>query len=362
MKLFAPGYVNENRQIFLDIAKVLSILFMVWVHAFEYTGVLEGVGKVVVASSYAEFVNEVLGGIFAAPVFMFCMGLGVAYSKRSTPQYLAQRGVNLFIQAWLLNVARNLPILVFFILFGIEEIKGYLFKELITIDILHLAGISFLLFAFLLTLKISARNIFIISIFLSIFSSFSFGFRMDEFLLVREVISLFVGVSGDNFLDAFPLFSWFIFIACGYYFADFLKRCADLNKLMSVIFVLSWTLFLPAFIYFYTKDKMVYSALEISFYHMGIFGAFHTLCGVFAFVSLCYFISKILPNFITALCVKISNNITLIYWLQWIFILWFLFVLKLNEFSGTIAALVVFILSVVLANTFGAKTAAKIEK
>ena len=69
--VFSKDEVNTGRQIELDIAKGFAILFMIWVHTAETFSAGTGLGY--------EIVDNFLGGPFAAPVFMVCMGIGMRY-------------------------------------------------------------------------------------------------------------------------------------------------------------------------------------------------------------------------------------------------------------------------------------------
>jgi uncharacterized membrane protein len=96
---FGAEPVNNGRQPELDMAKGLAIVFMVWTHVFEELSPgSEGV--------MVMLVRNILGGPFAAPIFMICMGIGISYSKKSSPQKLLHRGIGLFGTGLLLNMFR----------------------------------------------------------------------------------------------------------------------------------------------------------------------------------------------------------------------------------------------------------------
>ena len=68
----------------LELAKGFAIIFMIFVHVFE-----EGRESIVQNDSTTIFLGqqiEFLGGAPAAPLFMFCMGVGFAYSKAKSSQ------------------------------------------------------------------------------------------------------------------------------------------------------------------------------------------------------------------------------------------------------------------------------------
>lgn len=76
--LFNSEKVNTERQLELDIAKALSIIFMVFVHCIIICEYL----NYSLSDAYTIIVQYILGGPCAAPVFMFCMGVGIIYSKK----------------------------------------------------------------------------------------------------------------------------------------------------------------------------------------------------------------------------------------------------------------------------------------
>jgi uncharacterized membrane protein len=79
LELFSNEKINTGRQVELDIAKALSIIFMIFLHTLM---VVKGF-NFNLSPTYDFLITNVLGRPFAAPVFMFCMGVGVVYSRHS---------------------------------------------------------------------------------------------------------------------------------------------------------------------------------------------------------------------------------------------------------------------------------------
>ena len=79
--LFSTDKINTNRQTELDIAKGFSIIFMIFIHTITIAMLFENT----VSDAYYVIVGSILGGPFSAPVFMFCMGIGIIYSRNSQP-------------------------------------------------------------------------------------------------------------------------------------------------------------------------------------------------------------------------------------------------------------------------------------
>lgn len=58
----------------MDLMKVISIVFMIFIHTFE-------IGNIDLSHGIGYFLDSISGAQYAAPVFMFCMGGGIAYSR-----------------------------------------------------------------------------------------------------------------------------------------------------------------------------------------------------------------------------------------------------------------------------------------
>ena len=72
-----PIKPSKDRQVELDIAKFLAILFMILNHCLMVTkGFNNSISK-----ATDMIIGHLLGCPFSAPVFMFCMGVGIVYSR-----------------------------------------------------------------------------------------------------------------------------------------------------------------------------------------------------------------------------------------------------------------------------------------
>ena len=148
-RLFGQDEVNTGRQVNLDLAKDIAIVFMILSHMLEYsqTGVAKGL-------PYA--ITFIGAHPFGAPVFMLCMGIGVTYSRhRNDPAALCRRGVRLFLAAYALHLVRALGVLAAGAATGRPgAMAGWALGEALIIDILQFAGLSCLLLGLLLRLRI----------------------------------------------------------------------------------------------------------------------------------------------------------------------------------------------------------------
>ena len=88
---FAKDTINLGRQKELDIAKGIAVIFMVLCHGLE---IMSWFFDPEISYEISYFILDVvLGGSFAAPVFMFCMGLSFAYSRKSDAGDMFRRAV-----------------------------------------------------------------------------------------------------------------------------------------------------------------------------------------------------------------------------------------------------------------------------
>ena len=113
-----------------------------------------------ISPSYGFIVGNVLGRPYAAPIFMFCMGVGIVYSRRSQWDIMVKRGITLFLLGILVNVFEFfLPYYVCGTLLGswdIFPIAGGLL--LFCVDILAFAGLSFILMGILKKFELSNKK------------------------------------------------------------------------------------------------------------------------------------------------------------------------------------------------------------
>ena len=72
MNFLADKKVNTGRQKELDIAKALAIIFMIFCHVIVFASF----SNISITLGFEMILNQT-AAIIAAPVFMFCMGIGL---------------------------------------------------------------------------------------------------------------------------------------------------------------------------------------------------------------------------------------------------------------------------------------------
>ena len=343
--LFDKNKVNTSRQVELDIAKAFSIIFMVLSHCLLISYFISDS----TSSVFKTFVNFILGGPCAAPVFMFCMGVGIVFSRKSQPVLMIKRAIRLLFADYFINIIKFLiPFFIagFFINeWDILDIYGGLI--IFVNDILAFAALSLILLAIFKKFNFSYKKILFIAILMSVFGSFLRNMDFNN-PMMNIFIGYFIGTKID--FSYFPLFNWFIFPAFGILYGDYFSRCLDKNK-----FFKFWPIFLLVSILFFVSTTIIPNAFlsnECSYYFMTTLDAVFCLIYIHGNLGFCHWISKFLPEKIRGMFTFLSKNITTIYLLQWFlipfsFLLIFLFYdnFVFTELSIILAAFIILILS-----------------
>ena len=125
------------------------------------------------SEGYTFVFSNLLGRLGAAPVIMFCMGVGMVYSTKSSSERMIRRGINLVILGVLVNLLQFfLPCLVTGILLGEWTIfpiaKGLM---LFRVDFLAFAGMTFILMGFAQRLDLTSGALITFALFFSVVGS-----------------------------------------------------------------------------------------------------------------------------------------------------------------------------------------------
>ena len=372
-KLFSDQNVNSGRQAELDLAKCLAIFFMIFLHCYFATSYFENT----ISVGMQRAVSQLFGGPFAAPVFMFAMGVGMVYSKNQEPAYFIKRGIKLIQLGFFVNIGE---FFVPYFLAGNLLENWELFPIangllLFCIDILAFAGLTFILVGVLKKLKISAKGMVIVSLILSLIGTFTrfhdFDSNFQNLIAgcfigstklpanIGDVPNLlagyFIGSAGG--FTAFPLFNWFIFPAVGLLFGEYYIRCNDKVKLLRfwplglvisvAYFIISW--FLP---HGFLSEMHLY-------YFMTTLDAMFCLMCIYGVIGVCYVLSQHLPEGTVSFFSKISSNLNTIYVIQWfiipmtyVFIVYYIEGIVFGDLSLVVIALLEMVASTLLASGY----------
>ena len=309
--------INTGRQGELDVAKALAIPYMVIVHVYEEMSVVDyGVRP----DSLLRGVIEFLGGPLAAPVFMFAMGVGMVYTRHRNPRAFALRGLRLLLAGYLLNlVVWGIPYL-------LASLRGHLWSgwtwidSLCMVDILHFAGMSFLLMALLMRLKVGRYGIVAVALSLQALGTLLLH-RFDALPgVARYAVSLVFYTSPNVY---FPLSLWFVYPAFGILFGEFLQTVPDKRKMYNRLALGSAALLAGvSLVMVLTGWNLLdnFALADDSYYMQRIPVSLWTLSVIGLQLFICYRISLCLHGWLQRMTGAVARRLNLIYIVQWLII------------------------------------------
>ena len=313
---------NKTRQVELDLAKALAIVFMVFVHTYEAHWFLENSEEG--AGYIAAWIIEFLGGVPAAPLFMLAMGVGVVYSRRSTSVTYLKRAAQIFGLGILVNFFQQwVPI---FLRPNTAEEFAANAHSIIATDIYSFVTVAFLYFAFLKTTKhpipIAAATLVICMI----ISDITYPNSIDTGnVWVDSIIGIFIRTNEYSY---FPFFTWALWPLLGYLFGQLLIRTEDKMKMYGIITATGVAALIIATIVINRNpdDLIINSLTEANMDDVGLYYAMDTWNLLWSYGALAiemfilYLVVKLTKNKIPALFSYMSKHIMSIYVIQWIYI------------------------------------------
>lgn len=347
--LFATDKINLGRQKELDMAKAFSIIFMVFVHVFLIALYFNNS----FSKGYKLIFDDILGGPAAAPIFMFCMGVGVVYSRHSQWNVMIKRGIMLMLLGIFVNFFEYiLPWFYSGILLGnwntFDIFGGLIIFE---VDILAFAGLSFIMMGIFKKINLSNKQLLIFAIILSILGSF-LNFIEFHNVVLDILFGYFIGTNVA--FTAFPFFNWFIFPISGLIWGQYFIRVKDKERFFKFwpILIIVSLIYIILYSQFVVFDITTSSNIDGFYYYMDIIDVIFCLVFAHGMIGLCYKLSKHSSEKITKAYSILSSNITLIYLAQWFFIpliiIFLVYLFKNIVFTDllcTIISIVVLILS-----------------
>ncbi len=317
-RVFHDLPLNTGRQRELDLARAVVIFFLAFIHI-----TIECSTDEALCGGIPYLFDTVIGGSFSAPMYMFVMGVGMFYTKKSTPKDYCVRGAKILGLSYILNICRYLiPSLIGYAITGekAKYIQPLIYKVLGN-DILTFAGIAMIILAGLIAIRTPRWVMLIIA-----FGSSALGTVLNGIDVKNDFGNIFLGYligtedAAGNVLSDFPILNWMIFPIIGYLFGSVLVKVKDKK-----LFYLSFSPICAIFTIFYyiygIKNEIgMFGEGQNCYYHMIFRDAIASLTLVLGLIGIYYFLSLILPKCIMTLAGNISKNITAVYFIHWIFV------------------------------------------
>lgn len=233
--MFSKEEINTGRQVEFDYLKGLFIPMILFIHAFQMLG---GAAAQVPVYQVIYMIATMTG----SAIFMFVLGLGTTYSKRTNAQ-LVQSGVRLLIYELLWNVlALGLPMILGQLLrglFGLETAWAVTWERLpmmvAYINVFFIAGISYLLLALLRQINTPTWAYFVLALVFILVNPFLYMNDKSTGIEVLDyVLTMFAG--GRPAVSLCCL-THIPYVLLGVGFGRILRKTSDKGRLYRMIAV-----------------------------------------------------------------------------------------------------------------------------
>ena len=308
---------STKRLFEIDAVKFFAIIFMICEHVYERFSAFDYSGTM--PNTFYRNLIEFTGGPLAAPVFMFCMGIGMVYTRHDKPSEFIRRGIKLIITGDLLNFFRQtIPML---IASALEIETGFsLIGGLLNVDILPFAGMAYITVGLMKRLRLSSYQMLILAGLLQAGGIWATKLNISSVAAATLVGLLLPG--GDHV--AFPLTLWLIYPVLGIIFGTRIQETEDRGELYKKIFIPSAVFFADysmTLIFFGYDLRTFYALCNGSYYDQTLLHTLWILPLILIAVSICFLVLRVfemkLPGRFMTYC---STNLTCIYITQWLLI------------------------------------------
>jgi len=326
-RAFGPLLTTGGRLRFLDLARGLAIVFMV----FQHVQIMFAVGSGEDSALGVTFL--LLGTAPAAPVFMVAMGFLLGSSTRSGVRSGVVRGLQLFALGYVLNLVRfAVPLLVRGDPHAVDVFGGTWWGAFFEIDILQLAGLSLIVLGPVKRYVRDPRLVLALAATVAIVAPLLWGAGggnvvLDPLWGVGEWVS-------------FPLFPWLAYPLLGLALAGFAGRATSAPRLMRG-WALSGACAALAGVALLPFAPGPAGILAFGDYYRSGLPAQLLLAGfVLLWLPFLWWLDgrlswRLVPRYLTSL----SRNITAVYLIQWALIGWLAIGLGVFDQPSWVAAL-----------------------
>ena len=317
-ELVADEPVNRGRQLDIDIAKAEMVLMLPFIHC-----IIECTSDEGLCSGIPYLFDTIIGGPFSGPMYLFAMGMCLVYSHRQTPELWLRRGVTLLGVFYLSNTCRILiPYLIGYKISGDREhFLDPLFYRWLGNDVLLFAGLAIITIAVFRYLRLSNKAMFGIAALMTV-SATLIGDLDTHSMFGNIFLGYFVGTDDATgyVVSDFPVLTWLIFPVAGYLFGKVHIRIRDKSafyRIVSPIAILIPLVYFPIGIHY---GWGMFGEGQNCYYHMMIWDVAVCLFLDIGMLGVWHLLSQYMGNSIKGMLYEVSNNITAIYCIHWVFV------------------------------------------
>ena len=299
--------VNKARQRELDIAKGFIIILMSLSHAIEILGWF--------------FAPEGADGFFwygfdmlikgTAPVFIFCMGISLCYSRKQSASDIFRRALNMAGLVVLLETFRTLiPCFLEWLIFRDLDSIEYAYQFL-CVDILQFATMALLAIALLKKLKLRPVVMLAVAVVCSVVGQILNGLSTGS--MIGDFAVGYIWHSHDT--AYFPFLNWFIVLLMGYSLGYMWLRLKDKDRFFKLVTPISLVIGVAYYASMVLIGKWYYFSGE-DYCGIGILDVIFMIAIFFATVGISYYCGKRMPR-VSRIFESMGNRVTSIYCIHW---------------------------------------------
>lgn len=316
--ILADEPVNTGRQLEVDIGKAVMVLMLPFIHC-----IIECTSEEDLSSGIPYLFDTIIGGPFSAPMYLFAMGIGLIYSRRSTAKQLLRRGVGVIGTFYISNSCRFLiPYLIGYKISGdAEHFIDPLFYRWLGNDVLFFAGIAIITIAVFMYFRLSDRVMIGIATAMTLAATL-IGDVDTGSMFGNIFLGYIVGTDDATgyVISDFPLLTWLIVPVAGMIFGKVLMRVKDKDafyRAVSPPALIAALIYFPIGIYF---GWGMFGEGQNCYYHMKIWDVGVSLCLTVGMLGVWHGLSRSFGDRIKSFLSEVSHNITAIYCIHWVFV------------------------------------------
>ncbi len=295
--MFAKTDVNTGRQVELDYMKGLFVPMILFIHAFQMLG---GTDALVPAYEIIYIIATMTG----AAIFMFVLGVGSVYSKKSDKQ-LAMYGVKLVIMEFVWNaLTLTLPMIIGQLIRmatgfvpNWEETWMRLPVMLEYINVFFIAGMCYFVIVICRKLKLSAMWYFILAAVLFIVDPYLYMYdKTTGNAAIDYILKTFVGGRDAVSLTFISLLPHALL---GVGFGKVLRRTENKGKLYGVLAIPLALIVIGYFVYAITTHPDLYSLFiysDMGYVYPGVLRAFANASSVILLAGMLYALRNVIKK------------------------------------------------------------------
>ena len=316
--LLADEPVNTGRQLDVDIAKAEMVIMLPFIHC-----IIECTSDEGLCSGIPYLFDTIIGGPFSGPMYLFAMGIGLVYSRKTTPGLQLKRGLILLGIFYLSNTCRFLiPYLIGYKISGDrEQFIDPLFYRWLGNDVLLFAALAIITIAFFRYLGLSEKAMLGIAAAMTVTSSL-IGDVDTHSMFGNIFLGYFIGTDDATGLviSDFPLMTWLIMPVAGMVFGRVLMRVKNKRAFYRIISPLPLIIALAYFPIGIHFGWGMFGEGQNCYYHMKIWDVCICLCLDIGMLGVWYSMSRRLWIGAKEFFTEVSANITAIYCIHWVFV------------------------------------------